>query len=107
MMKKLFIPILVISVMLLGYLLFWPTKIAPVAYTPAKKPEMSGVLAQNSELSKAEFIAKGKINGPEDVVIDPDGRLYGGTQDRKIVRIPKNGNIEIFAETGGRPRSRF
>ena len=103
MMKKLFIPILVIVAALLCYLLFWPTKIDPVAYTPAKKPEMSGVLAQNSELSKAELIAKGKINGPEDVVIDPEGRLYGGTQDGKIVRIPKDGNIEIFAETGGRP----
>ncbi|MBU2621655.1 MAG: SMP-30/gluconolactonase/LRE family protein, partial [Proteobacteria bacterium] len=103
MMKKLFIPILVIAAALLGYLLFWPTKIDPVAYTPAKKPELSGILAQNNELAKAALIAKGKINGPEDVVIDSEGRLYGGTQDGKIVRILKDGSIEVFAETGGRP----
>ncbi|MDP3284749.1 MAG: SMP-30/gluconolactonase/LRE family protein, partial [Desulfobacterales bacterium] len=103
MMKNFFIPTLVIAAALFCYLLFWPTIIDPVAYTPAKKPEMSGVLAQNSELAKAELIAKGKINGPEDVVIDPEGRLYGGTQDGKIVRIQKDGSLEVFAETGGRP----
>lgn len=36
-------------------------------------------------------------------MIDPEGRLYGGTQDGKIVRTLKDGSIEIFAETGGRP----
>ena len=102
-MKKYIMILVVIIAAIILYLLFWPTIIDPVAYIPAKKPEMSGILAQNSELLKAELVAKGKINGPEDVVIDPEGRLYGGTQDGKIVRILKDGGIETFAETGGRP----
>ena len=102
-MKKGIVSIWVVAAALVGYLLFWPTKINPVAYTPPKKPEMTGILEPNNLLSKAELIAKGKINGPEDVIIDPEGRIYGGTQDGKIVRIQKNGGVEIVAETGGRP----
>lgn len=102
-MKKYVMFLLVIFAAVLLYLLFWPTRIDPVSYKPVKKPEMAGVLAQNKELVKAELIAKGAIRGPEDVVIDSEGRIYGGTQDGKIVRILKDGSIETFAETGGRP----
>ncbi|RPJ12734.1 MAG: SMP-30/gluconolactonase/LRE family protein [Desulfobacteraceae bacterium] len=101
-MKK-FIMILVVVAAILGYFLFWPARIEPISYEPAKKPEMTGALAPNNELAKAELLAKGKISGPEDVVIDSEGRIYGGTQDGKIVRILKDGRVETFAETGGRP----
>ncbi|RPJ12439.1 MAG: SMP-30/gluconolactonase/LRE family protein [Desulfobacteraceae bacterium] len=101
-MKK-FIMILVVVAAIPGYLLFWPVRIEPISYEPAKKPEMTGALAPNNELAKAELLAKGKISGPEDVVIDSEGRIYGGTQDGKIVRILKDGRVETFAETGGRP----
>jgi len=84
-MKKYIAILVVIIASILLYLLFWPTRIDPVSYRPAKKPEMAGVLSQNNELAKAELLAKGKINGPEDVVIDSEGRIYGGTQDGKIV----------------------
>ena len=93
----------ILGVFLAAYLLLWPTKIDPVAYSPAPKPEMTGVLAPNKKLLSADLIARGSVNGPEDVVLDADGRLYGGTQDGKIVRIGKDGNVVIFAETGGRP----
>ncbi|MGC9323828.1 MAG: SMP-30/gluconolactonase/LRE family protein [Desulfomonilia bacterium] len=92
-----------IVAVLLVYLLFWPTPVDPIAYTPPEKPEMEGVLAPNDELLKAELIARGEINGPEDVVIDSQDRIYGGTQDGKIVRILTGGSIETFADTGGRP----
>jgi sugar lactone lactonase YvrE len=101
-MKK-YIMILVVVTAILGYFLFWPARIEPISYEPAKKPEMTGALAPNNELAKAELLAKGKISGPEDVVIDSEGRIYGGTQDGKIVRILKDGRVETFAETGGRP----
>jgi sugar lactone lactonase YvrE len=101
-MKK-YIMILVVVTAILGYFLFWPARIEPISYEPAKKPEMTGALAPNNELAKAELLAKGKISGPEDVVIDSEGRIYGGTQDGKIVRILKDGSVETFAETGGRP----
>lgn len=101
-MKK-YIMILVVVAAIPGYFLFWPARIEPISYEPAKKPEMTGALAPNNELAKAELLAKGKISGPEDVVIDSEGRIYGGTQDGKIVRILKDGRVETFAETGGRP----
>ncbi len=102
-MKKYIMILVGIIAAILLYLLFWPTRIDPVSYKPIKKPDMTGVLAQNNALAKAELIAKGKINGPEDVVIDSEGRIYGGTRDGKIVRILKDGGVETFAETGGRP----
>lgn len=85
------------------YLLTWPTKIEPIGYTPTQKPPMTGALEPNYELLKATLIAKGEINGPEDVVVDSEGRVYGGTQDGKIVRILTDGRVETFADTGGRP----
>ena len=85
------------------YLLFWPTTVDPIAYRPPERPKMEGVLAPNTELHKAELLAKGEIYGPEDVVIDSLGRIYGGTLDGKIVRILEDGAVEVFAETGGRP----
>jgi len=102
-MKRAVLTVIVLGVILTGYLLLWPTKIDPVAYIPSPKPGMTGVLAPNKKLLAAELIAKGSVNGPEDVVLDTEGRIYGGTQDGKIVRVQKNGSVEIFAETGGRP----
>jgi sugar lactone lactonase YvrE len=54
-------------------------------------------------LQKAELLALGKINGPEEVAVDSQGRVYGGTQDGKIMRLLTDGKLEIFAETKGRP----
>jgi sugar lactone lactonase YvrE len=43
------------------------------------------------------------MDGPEDVAVDGEGRIYGGTQDGRILRVLRNGAVEVFAETGGRP----
>lgn len=43
------------------------------------------------------------IQGPEDLAVDEQGRLYTGTQDGVIVRILASGETEIFADVGGRP----
>ncbi len=102
-MKKSILTVIIVGMILIAYLLLWPTKIDPVAYSPSPKPEMTGVLAPNKKLLDAELIAKGSVNGPEDVVLDADGRIYAGTQDGKIVRVRKDGSVETFAETGGRP----
>lgn len=43
-------------------------------------------------------------NGPEDVVVDPDGQLWTGLEDGRIVRIaPGGGETTVVADTGGRP----
>lgn len=72
------------------------------AYVPQKAPVMEGDIAPNEKLVKAKLMALGKIHGPEDVAVDEEGRLYGGTADGKIIRV--NGDkVEVFAVTNGRP----
>lgn len=82
---------------------FLPAPISPVAYTPSKSPELSGVLAANSLLQKAELLALGEIKGPEEVAVDSFGRVYGGTADGKIMVLSPDGKLDVFAETFGRP----
>ena len=103
MVKRIGIAILVILVLLVIFFVVRQTPIDPAAYTPPKKPELTGVLAPNDLLKQSERLAMGKINGPEDVDVDSHGRVYGGTQDGKIIRLWPDGMIETFAETHGRP----
>lgn len=43
-------------------------------------------------------------DGPEDVVVDADGRLWTGLVDGRIVRFaPDGGEQAVIADTGGRP----
>jgi hypothetical protein len=58
--------LIAIIVLLVAYLLLWPVPINPAAWTPPTAPDLTGVYAQNSELSKIERL---HIDGnkPEDV----------------------------------------
>ena len=102
-MKKVILGIVGILVLLILFFLVRSAPIDPAAYTPLKGPELTGVLAPNNLLQKAELLAQGKINGPEEVAVDRQGRVYGGTQDGKIMRLLPDGKLEVFAETNGRP----
>jgi sugar lactone lactonase YvrE len=102
-MKKVILGIVGILVLLIVVFLVQSAPIDPAAYTPARAPELGGVLAPNNLLQSAELLARGKINGPEEVAVDGQGRVYGGTQDGKILRLLPDGRLEVFAETKGRP----
>nr|VFK22487.1 MAG: gluconolactonase [Candidatus Kentron sp. MB]VFK28814.1 MAG: gluconolactonase [Candidatus Kentron sp. MB]VFK74107.1 MAG: gluconolactonase [Candidatus Kentron sp. MB] len=80
-----------------------PSPIDSAPYNPPLAPELTGVLAPNNELRKAELLGKGLMNGPEDVAVDNEGRIYGGALDGRILRILKNGHVETFAETQRHP----
>jgi sugar lactone lactonase YvrE len=42
--------------------------------------------------------------GPEDVVVDDEGRVLTGVADGRILRLaPDNRRVEVLADTGGRP----
>jgi sugar lactone lactonase YvrE len=42
--------------------------------------------------------------GPEDVVVDADGRLLTGLEDGRILRVdPTSGEVQVLGDTGGRP----
>ncbi|SED38192.1 Sugar lactone lactonase YvrE [Amycolatopsis tolypomycina] len=43
-------------------------------------------------------------HGPEDVVVDAEGRVYTGVDDGRILRLSPDGQrVDVIADTGGRP----
>ncbi|VVJ16481.1 Strictosidine synthase [Amycolatopsis camponoti] len=43
-------------------------------------------------------------HGPEDVVVDGEGRIYAGVDDGRILRVSPDGRrVDVIADTGGRP----
>ena len=95
--------LIAIIVLLVAYLLLWPVPINPAAWTPPAAPDLTGVYAQNSELSRIERL---RIDGtkPEDVAFDSQDRIYCGDELGRIFRFQPDGTRpEVFAETKGRP----
>ncbi|MBL4688671.1 MAG: strictosidine synthase family protein, partial [Nannocystaceae bacterium] len=87
-----------------AYLTLWPVTIDPVAWEPAPVPELVGPLAVNDRLMSAERLARSAVDGPEDIAVAPDGRMFVGTHDGKIVELSADGTVvSTLAETGGRP----
>ncbi|MBI2963334.1 MAG: SMP-30/gluconolactonase/LRE family protein [Deltaproteobacteria bacterium] len=76
---------------------------ASIEYPPL--PEFTGAWAPNQRLRGAEAIGLDRIEGPEDVILDRQGRVYAGTREGEIVRFG-GGDFrerEVFARVGGRP----
>ncbi|TNE62087.1 MAG: SMP-30/gluconolactonase/LRE family protein [Alphaproteobacteria bacterium] len=82
-----------------------PAKLDPVAWNPPKSAGLVGLLAANDRLEGAEVISLKDGHGPEDVAVDAEGRIYGGLQDGRIIRLSPDGLVqETFATIdGGRP----
>ncbi|MEO4047365.1 SMP-30/gluconolactonase/LRE family protein [Pseudomonas sp. CAU 1711] len=101
-MKKL-LGLLALSIAGAGtYLAVTPSPIDPLAWQPQPAPAMTGALEPNDALMKAELLALGQVQGPEDSAVDAQGRLYAGLHDGRVVRIAED-RVETFADTGGRP----
>jgi len=102
--RKFFLVLVSLAIVLALYLLLWPVRIDPAAWHPPKAPPLTGVYAVNDGLAAVERIEIAGGNGPEDVAVDSLGRIYGGLQNGKIVRVQADGSgEEIFADTQGRP----
>ena len=95
--------LLAVVVALLLYLFVWPSPIDPLAFEPTPAPPLTGPLAPNERLAKAELLAVGKVRGPEDVEVDADGNIFTGTDDGRIVRVATDDTVTVVATTGGRP----
>ena len=92
-----------IVVLVIAYLLLWPVPFDPVAWTPPAAPALAGPFERNARLAAVERLAMGG-NGPEDVALDTEGRIYGGLADGRIMRMRADGTgLEKFAHTKGRP----
>lgn len=102
-MKKILLAVTLCIIVLGLAFTFSPSPIDAAAWTPPVAPKLAGVTAKNNALSAADLLAKGNIYGPEDVAVDKQGRIYGGTQDGFIKRILIDGSIETWVNTHGRP----
>ncbi|CAD5215111.1 unnamed protein product [Bursaphelenchus xylophilus] len=75
-------------------ILFWNFNIDFSAhkYSFPSPPEFTGPLTPNKDLQNANLILKGKILGPESILVEGD-TLYTGTWDGKVLQIV-NGQIK-------------
>ncbi len=104
-MKK---KILLVTLTLLGvlclYLLAWPVPVDPVAWQAPPNPGYTGVFAANERLKGIETLPIGENYGPEEVVLDAEGRIYAATHEGWIVRLmPDGSQPQNWVDTGGRP----
>ncbi|KIC15064.1 SMP-30/gluconolactonase/LRE family protein [Leisingera sp. ANG-DT] len=87
----------------LGYLLFWPVPVDPIAYDPPATPGFTGDYAENNALSAAALVhlPDGEL-GPEDIAQTPDGAIYTTSLSGNFYRI--DGAEPVLADKlGGRP----
>ncbi|MEM7268549.1 MAG: SMP-30/gluconolactonase/LRE family protein [Pseudomonadota bacterium] len=87
----------------LSYLLFWPTPIDPVAWEAPEDPGYVGYFAPNDRLAGLERHELMGRHGPEDAAVGFDGSLYLAVGEGEILRRDPDGEMSVFAATGGRP----
>jgi sugar lactone lactonase YvrE len=86
------------------YLLLWPVPVSPAYWVPPTAPELTGTFAQNNRLAGIQRLATDGGFAPEDIALDSRGRIYGGMDNGRIVRLQPDGSQpEGFANTHGRP----
>ncbi len=102
MRKKILLPITLLLVVVVAYLLFYPTPIDPVAWNPTQAPELVGDYEANDRLSAMEVLFPGQCDKCEDIAVDSIGRVYGGEINGNIV-VFEDGERRVLTNTGGRP----
>jgi ribose transport system permease protein len=72
---------------------------------PDTSAEAGNAYAVNTRLQEAEAIGLGQVEGPEDVILDGEGRVYSGDRRGWIMRFSGEGfsHREVFARIGGMP----
>lgn len=76
-----------------------------LAISPDVNGETPGPWAPNAALAAPDAIGFDLVEGPEDIILDRQGRLYAGDRRGWIWRFsgPDLGESKIFARTGGYP----
>src|ERR1041385_95008 len=102
--KRVALGVAVLVAVALAYLLLAPVPITPGAWTPPVAPTLTGQYQQNTRLTPVQRLSLGGGHKPEDVALDADGRIYGGSEDGRIIVLQRDGTQpRVFANTGGRP----
>jgi sugar lactone lactonase YvrE len=104
MLKKGFLALLILLLVIVLYFVAWPVPIEPVAWKAPPNPGYTGPFARNEMLKGIEFLKIGTNHGPEDVAVDDQGRIYLATHEGWIVRLQPDGSKpENWVNTKGRP----
>jgi len=77
----------------------------PLPKAPATAAGSTSPYALNDRLRDVEVIGLGKIDGPEDILLDNNDDIYTGNRIGDIIRFkaPDYKEPEVFAHCGGRP----
>lgn len=103
-MQQLVLAALAIVAAILLYFVAWPVPVDPVAWQAPVDKGLTGAHNPNDLLRNPASIDLGEFEGPEDVVLGPDGFLYATTAGGDVLRIaPRGRTVELFASPGGRP----
>ncbi len=80
-----------------------PSHFDPVAWNPPPDVGLNGPFENTLDLSPIHHFPLPEGIAPETIVVGPEGRLYTGLKDGRIVRFRPDGfGMEVFADTGGR-----
>jgi sugar lactone lactonase YvrE len=102
-MKKVLGAASVILIILIAYLTLWPVPVDPVQWIPPKFAGYTGQHTVNNQLANLQMIALNGEEGPEQIVIGKDGKLYTTVASGKILRMNQDGSDqEVYIKTGGR-----
>lgn len=87
----------------IAYFVFAPVPVEPVAWQAPQAPGYVGPHAQNTKLAGLRRLSLGSEEGPEHVLIGPDGKLYAAVASGAILRMnPDGSGLEKWVDTGGR-----
>ncbi|BCT34114.1 SMP-30/gluconolactonase/LRE family protein [Pseudomonas sp. BNK-6] len=96
--------LLLLVVAILAFLLLAPTRVQPVAWTPAPAPSLSqGTYAENHKLKAVQPVGARDIDGPEALLLEKD-QLITGLHDGRVIQTSLDGSaLKVLVNTGGRP----
>lgn len=91
-------------VVLLGYLLFAPVPVTPVAWNAPENPGFTGQYTANDRLAALTPIGIGDESGPEDLAVDSKGNVYASVHSGAILRLLQGDSVfRPWVHTQGRP----
>lgn len=77
-------------------------RIDPVVWSPPAAPPRARQPHSDPPMPTPHLLPVGGT-GPEDVAVHPDGTLYTGLEDGRILAMTPAGTTRLVGETGGRP----
>ncbi|WND02139.1 SMP-30/gluconolactonase/LRE family protein [Temperatibacter marinus] len=93
-------------IVLIVIFIFYPSPIEPASWKAPVDQGLTGEFSPNNKLQSSIVIPLPFGEGPEDLALDREGRIYGGLQDGRIVRTTSSDDYtieEFVILEGGRP----